>query len=99
MVNIVKRGVQIAKIGAAARKLKNSRSDAEKLLARRALANLFADARGGVMKIGQLMAGQNDDNPFADLAAGVEPLPLAEMIPVIEDGVGCSLSDVFSEID
>ncbi|MGY8961750.1 MAG: hypothetical protein ACKVKG_19910 [Alphaproteobacteria bacterium] len=86
MVNIVKRGVQIVKIGAAARKLKNSQGEVEKQLARRALANLFADARGGVMKIGQLMAGLDDDNPFADLATGIEPLPLADMIPVIEGG-------------
>jgi hypothetical protein len=99
MVNIVKRGVQIVKIGAAARKLKNSQGEVEKQLARRALANLFADARGGVMKIGQLMAGPDDDNPFVDLATGIEPLPLADMIPVIEEGLGCSLSDVFSEID
>jgi hypothetical protein len=97
VMNIAKRAVQIAKIGMAARKLRKSSSEADKQLARQALANLFADARGGAMKIGQLMAGQDDDNPFADLATGIEPLDFAEIEPVVEAGLGRPLNDVFSE--
>lgn len=98
-MNIAKRAVQIAKIGMAARKLRNSSAGVDKQLARQALANLFADARGGVMKIGQLMAGQDDENPFADLASGIDPLALAEVTAAIEDSLGQPLDAVFAEFD
>ena len=90
--------VKIAKIGFAARRLKKSVTDDDRLKARRALAGLFEDARGVTMKIGQLMAGGEDD-PLAKLVDGIEALPLSDMIPVIEQDLGRPAMDIFDSIE
>lgn len=90
--------VKIAKIGFAARRLKKSVTDDDRLKARRALAGLFEDARGVTMKIGQLMAGGEDD-PLAKLVDGIEALPLSDMMPVIEQDLGRPAMDIFDSIE
>ncbi|MFO1349294.1 MAG: AarF/UbiB family protein [Gammaproteobacteria bacterium] len=79
--------------------MRNSRDDADRLLAKRALANLFADARGVTMKVGQLFAGNSDDTPFQALVESIEPLPLRIMRPVLEADLGKPVSQVFQSLD
>ncbi len=95
---LLNRLVKLAKIGFAARRLKQSAIDDDRLRARRALAGLFEDARGVTMKFGQLMAG-GDDDPLAKLVNAVEALPLSKMIPVIEQDLGRPATEVFDGIE
>ena len=97
-LNVFKRIAKVAKIGVAARKLKRSDTDDDRLKARRALTALFADARGVTMKFGQLMA-QGGDDPLTELTDSVEPLPLSDMIPVIEEELGRPATDIFANIE
>ncbi len=94
-----KRALQFFRIGLAAKKLQRSQGEAERLLAKRALAGLFADARGITMKVGQLFAGNDGATPFQELVEGIEPLPLKAMIPQLEMELGQKIKSVFRSID
>ncbi|MBT3990867.1 MAG: ABC transporter [Rhodospirillaceae bacterium] len=99
MANIIKRSAQLFKTAKGVAALRKANTASEKEIARAALANLFADARGVTMKIGQLFSEMEGGSPFDDLAKGVDPYPFSKMQPVLEAGLGKPLSDVFSEID
>lgn len=83
-----KRALQFFRIGLAAKKLHRTQDETERLLAKKALAGLFADARGITMKVGQLFAGNDGTTPFQELVEGIEPLPLKTMIPLLETELG-----------
>ncbi|MDQ6979302.1 MAG: AarF/ABC1/UbiB kinase family protein [Mariprofundaceae bacterium] len=77
------------------------RADSEETMqaARRALSMQMADARGLPMKIGQVLAGMDDDSDFVELISSVEPWPLEKIIPVLETAWGCPIHDVLSDIE
>lgn len=97
--NTAKRALQFFRIGLAAKKLQRSQSEIERLLAKQALAGLFADARGITMKVGQLFAGNDGTTAFQELVEGIEPLPLKAMIPLLETELGQKLKSVFRSIE
>jgi predicted unusual protein kinase regulating ubiquinone biosynthesis (AarF/ABC1/UbiB family) len=97
--NIAKRPLQFFRIGLAAKKLQRTQDETERLLAKRALAGLFADARGITMKVGQLFAGNDGTTPFQELVEGIEPLPLKAMIPLLEAELGQKYKKVFRSIE
>jgi len=94
-----KRALQFFRIGLAAKKLHRTQDETERLLAKKALAGLFADARGITMKVGQLFAGNDGTTPFQELVEGIEPLPLKTMIPQLEAELGQKTKTVFRSID
>lgn len=96
--NVIGRGFGVARIGLAARNLKRAEDPEAREKARRALAAMFADSRGVTMKFGQLMAAGENGEAFRDLVQSIEPLPLAEMLPVIEAELGRPIDQVFAEI-
>ncbi|MDO9269566.1 MAG: AarF/UbiB family protein [Methylobacter sp.] len=99
ILNTAKRGLQFFRIGLAAKKLQRTQNETERLLAKQALAGLFADARGITMKVGQLFAGTDGTTPFQELVEGIEPLPLKAMIPQLEMELGQKVKTVFRSID
>ncbi|MGZ5007035.1 MAG: ABC1 kinase family protein [Methylobacter sp.] len=99
LLKTAKRALQFFRIGLAAQKLQRSQGETERLLAKRALAGLFADARGITMKVGQLFAGNDGATPFQELVEGIEPLPLKTMLPVLETELGQPVKNVFRSID
>ncbi len=98
-MNVGKRAVQLAKIGLAARKVAKARNSEDKQLAHKALANLFADAKGVAMKVGQFLADPAGDDAFADLVESIEPVALSEMRPVIAEHLGTPVGDIFPILD
>lgn len=99
ILNTAKRALHFFRIGLAAKKLQRTQNETERLLAKRALAGLFADARGITMKVGQLFAGTDGATPFQELVEGIEPLPLKAMIPLLEKELGQKVKSVFRSID
>ncbi|MDP1666047.1 MAG: AarF/UbiB family protein [Methylobacter sp.] len=99
ILNTAKRALQFFRIGLAAKKLQRTQNETERLLAKQAIAGLFADARGITMKIGQLFAGNDGTTPFQELVEGIEPLPLKAMIPQLEMELGQKVKTVFRSID
>jgi predicted unusual protein kinase regulating ubiquinone biosynthesis (AarF/ABC1/UbiB family) len=99
ILKTAKRALQFFRIGYAAKKAQRSQNETERLLAKRALAGLFADARGITMKVGQLFAGLDGTTPFQELVEGIEPLPLKVMIPLLEMELGQKVKTVFRSID
>lgn len=65
-----------------------ARSDEERALAQSRLADLFVEARGGTMKIGQFLASLPGRDQLDRVVASIEPRPLAEILPVIEAELG-----------
>jgi len=99
ILNTAKRALQFFRIGLAAKKLQRSQSETERLLAKQALAGLFADARGITMKVGQLFAGNDGATPFQELVEGIEPLPLKAIIPQLEMELGQKIKSIFRSIE
>lgn len=99
ILKTAKRALQFFRIGLATKKLQRSQSETERLAAKRALAGLFADARGITMKVGQLFAGSDGTTPFQELVEGIEPLPLKTMIPLLEKELGQKTKTVFRSIE
>ncbi len=99
MFTTLKRALHFFRIGLAAKKLQRTQNETERLLAKQALAGLFADARGITMKVGQLFAGTDGNTPFQSLVEGIEPLPLKVMVPVLEKELGQKIKRVFRSID
>lgn len=99
MLNTARRGLQLIKIGWGLRQAGQAHSEAEKLLAQRALTALFAEARGVTMKIGQLFGDKTDDTPFRDLLDNIEPLPLSAILPEIDRALGRPHQEVFATIE
>jgi predicted unusual protein kinase regulating ubiquinone biosynthesis (AarF/ABC1/UbiB family) len=97
--SLISRGATAVRAGLTARRIATATSDAERDAARRALAGLFADARGVTMKFGQLMAGGETGDAFADLVTSIEPQPLEVMRPVIEAELGRPADAVFDRLD
>ena len=95
----VKRAITLFHIGLAAKKIHRTQDETERLLAKQALAGLFADARGITMKVGQLFAGNDGSTPFQDLVEGIEPLPLKVMLPLLEKELGQKVNKVFRTIE
>jgi len=96
--SVFDRGVRAAKIGFAVRNLRKADAPEVREQARRALAAQFADSRGVTMKFGQLMAAGEGGEAFRDLVGSIEPLPLAEMLPVLETELGKPADQVFAEL-
>lgn len=89
----------ILRLVVVARRLRRSHGDAERLLAKQALTQLFAGARGITMKVGQLLVKPGEESELKRLVEGIEPLPFARMQPVLERELGCPWREVFAELD
>jgi tRNA A-37 threonylcarbamoyl transferase component Bud32 len=96
-LSTLSRGLKIAKVAIQAKRLRESTTEEKKKIARRALASQFADARGSLMKIGQLLSAGQDDS-FDELVKGIPAIPLEEMIPAIEHSLGQPIDAVFESI-
>lgn len=98
MLNTVKRSIQLGKIGLAAKRVANASDEKQKDIARKALANLFANSRGVMMKVGQLLA-DSDNSPYRKLLDNIEPYTLEYILPYLEDSLGKPVSQVFQSIE
>lgn len=98
-ISVLRKARQWWRIGWAVRTLKRVNAD-EREFAQRALANALGDARGLAMKIGQFMAGMDDDiSPYHQLVVSVEPIPLSVMKPLLEKQLKQPVEAVFQSID
>ncbi len=92
-----KRAFKVGRIAVAARTLKRAIDEESRERAARALSGLMADARGVPMKVGQLMASQSIDGPFQELVHSIDPIPLEQIVPILEDAWGRPLATVLKE--
>lgn len=98
VINTASRVAKMAQIARTARQTTRG-SDEARRLAKHALANLLADARGVPMKIGQFLATMPGDEIFQGLVKSIQPRSLSEMLPVLQEGLGRPVKEVFSSID
>jgi len=98
MCNYFKRIIKLFRIGLAAKNVRATQSETEKLLAQRALVALLADARGISLKVGQLFATVEGGSEFQSLTDSVPALPLKIMLPILEKSLGVSPKKIFKNI-
>ena len=91
--------IRFAKVGMGVRQSNNSADEEKRLRAKQALALQFSDARGVLMKLGQLLASSSSDQSFEPLLKGIPAIPLEAISPVIEAALGSPLGDVFAKIE
>ncbi|PCJ58893.1 MAG: ABC transporter [Candidatus Hydrogenedentota bacterium] len=94
----LKRAATLARMARTGLAASTAKDDHSRQAARHALAAMMADARGIPMKIGQFLSDQGDGN-FDALVEGIEPLALSEVTPAIEDQLGSSIKEVFTQLD
>lgn len=97
-MSIFKRATQLFHIGVATRRVQQSRSENERVLAKHALGRLLADARGISMKVGQLLAGVDPDNPLQPLLNNIPALPLEQILPLLSSALGAPVHSSFKNI-
>lgn len=83
LLSIVHKGIHWCRIGLGLRRLKRA-NPAERAHAQQVLAALLAESRGLAMKMGQIMAGSDDNNAFQPLVSSIEPLLLSEIQGCLE---------------
>ncbi len=99
MIGVLNRAARLLRIGRGLWSMRRAADPSAQAHAKAALAELFEDARGTTMKIGQLFSEVGGDTPFDNLAKGVEPYPLATMLPVLEAGLSKPVDAVFTHIE
>ena len=99
MKAVVRRALRLFGVARGLLAVRRAKDAEEQDRAKAALAQLFADARGVTMKIGQIFSEVGGDTPFDALAKGVDPYPFEHMRPVLEAGLGRPWREVFRTID
>ncbi len=98
IASLVDRGLRIAKVALQANRLRKLDSESKKEIAKRALVSQFSDARGALMKVGQLLTASQDDS-FDSLVKGIPAVELEGVLPSIEAALGKPLGSVFQSIE
>ncbi len=99
MLKTAKRGINLLRIGWGLRQAGKQSSEAETLLAQRALAAMFSEARGVTMKVGQLFGDKGNESPFRELLDNIEAMPLESILPEIDRALGRPHQEVFQHIE
>ncbi len=81
-----------------ANKVRRSQNEVEKLLAQQALAKILAGIQGVSLETAELFL-DIDDSIDPALVVAIEPFPLTQMLPVLEQALGQSAKKVFKRID
>ncbi|MDQ6993748.1 MAG: AarF/UbiB family protein [Mariprofundus sp.] len=80
-------------------KIRRSKKAETRIAAQQRLTELLASKRGIGMKIGQAMAGMDDQSAFTELTQSVQAWPLSAIIPVLEAQWKQPLDSVLDHID
>jgi len=81
------------------RKIRHSKHEATREAAQQRLTSLLASKRGIGMKIGQAMAGMDDQSGLSELTQSAKVWPLDEIIPVLEAEWNQPVSELLVLID
>ena len=99
--NVIQRATGYAGLAVDLRKAKRSTDDTVRANARSHLSERMGKLRGLPQKIGQIMSMSDDEltgNPFSNLTDGATPLPLTEIVPVLEAAWGTPIDTILSDL-
>jgi len=88
MLTRLQRAYRLLRTAWAVKKLRQADNDERQQQARHALSDILAGSRGLPMKVGQVLAGMNDDSEYAQLTTSVEPWSLEKMLPILQAAWG-----------
>jgi len=84
MLNLFQRSIRLLRMAWVMRRIRKAENKQTQQAARHALSELLAGSRGLPMKVGQFLAGMDDNSPYAKLTTGIDPWPLTHIKPVLE---------------
>jgi len=99
MLNILRRGIRLVQMAWVMRRIRKAESKHTQQAARHALSELLAGSRGLPMKVGQFLAGMDDDNAYSKLTTGIDPWPLTHIKPILEETWQQPLKFMLKEIE
>ncbi len=100
--NVMQRVVGYAGLAMELRKVKRSTDETVRANARCHLSERMGKLRGLPQKIGQIMSMADDAeaaNPFSDLTDGATPLPLTDIVPILEGAWGVPVDTILSDLE
>ena len=98
--SIFKRGANLIKLGAAARKLRKSSTEDKRHWAQHYLMELLGQSRGLPAKIGQFMTMDSEDQSLREsLNNSLEPIPFDEVVELISAAYGKPWDTVFKKLE
>jgi len=84
MLNIFQRAIRLLRMAWVMRRIQKTENKQTQQAARHTLSELLAGSRGLPMKVGQFLAGMDDNSPYSKLTTGIEPWPLTHIKPILE---------------
>ncbi|MDQ6967898.1 MAG: AarF/UbiB family protein [Mariprofundaceae bacterium] len=99
MLNIFQRGIRLLRMAWAMRRIRKAENKHTQQAARHALSELLAGSRGLPMKVGQFLAGMDDDNAYSKLTTSIDPWPLKHIKPILEQTWGQPLQFILKDIE
>jgi len=98
-MNFLKRLAHLVRINWYMWRIRKAKTDVTMAVARHALAAHLANGRGLPMKIGQMLAGMQDNSAYMQLTQTITPWKLEEILPVLEKAWGTPVFDVLDTIE
>jgi len=98
MKELFKRGINLLKLGLAARQIKKATSDEQRQWAKQYLVELLGKSRGLPTKIGQFMT-MDDQSSRESLTHSLVPMPYEEVTELLDKAYGESFDTVFKKLD
>jgi predicted unusual protein kinase regulating ubiquinone biosynthesis (AarF/ABC1/UbiB family) len=99
MIHIIKRTTKILRMAWLMRRTQKATKQSTQQAAQHALSEMLAGSRGLPMKVGQIMAGMEEDSAYSKLTQSIEPLPLKHILPVLEAAWGMPIHYKLQSID
>jgi len=98
-VNLLKRLTHLIHINWHIWRIRRAKTEATLQVARHALAAQLANGRGLPMKVGQMLAGMQDDSAYKQLTQSITAWKLKEILPVLEQAWGMPVFEVVHSIE
>ena len=99
MKQTLQKAKTIAKIAIAAKNIKSAKDEHNKQIAQNAIINLLSESRGIPMKIGQFLATTTDKDYLTTLTKSIQPIPLQNIKPHIQDQLPTTIQETFASLD
>jgi predicted unusual protein kinase regulating ubiquinone biosynthesis (AarF/ABC1/UbiB family) len=99
-ISLIKRGVNLIKVGNAVRTLKNATDEDKRRWARNYLVEVLGQSRGLPAKVGQFMTLGKEDQEFKEtLESAIVPMPYDQVVSILEETYQSPLNSVFRDLD
>ncbi len=100
LISLLKRGVNLFKVGRAVRSLKNATSEDKRQWAKNYLVEVLGQSRGLPAKVGQFMTFGKEDQALKDtLDKAITAMPFDQVVSLLEEKYQAPLNSIFLSLE